>query len=40
MDIGGLMELQRLEHIAMLQAMDALKVHNEADRPPFQGIRL
>ena len=36
-DIGGLMERQRLEHIAMLQAMDALKVHNKSDRPPFQG---
>ena len=36
-DIGNLMEQQRLEHIAMLQAMDALKAHNEADRPPFQG---
>lgn len=38
-DIGRLMEQQRLQHIAMLQAMDALKVHTEADRPPFQGIR-
>ena len=36
-DIGNLMEQQRLEHIAMLQAMDALKGHNEADRPSFQG---
>ena len=36
-DIGSLMEQQRLEHIAMLQAMDALKAHNEADRPLFQG---
>ena len=35
-DIGILMEQQRLEHIAMVQVMDALKVHNEADRPPFQ----
>ena len=39
-DIGNLMEQQRLEHIAMLQAMDALKAHNEADRPPFQGTEL
>ena len=35
-DIGSLMEQQRLEHIAMLQAMDALKAHNEAVRPLFQ----
>ena len=36
-DVGGLMEQQRLEHIAMLQDLDALNAHNEADRPPFQG---
>ena len=35
-DISNLMEQQRLEHIAMLQAMDALKAHNETDRPAFQ----
>ena len=31
------MEQQRLKHIAMLQAMDVLKAHNETGRPPFQG---
>ena len=39
-DIGNVMEQQRLEHIAMLQAMDALKTHNEADRPSFQETGL
>ena len=37
LDIGSLMEQQRLKHIAMLQAMDALKAHIETGRPPFQG---
>lgn len=36
-DIGNLMEQQRMEHIAMLKAMDALKAHNETGRPPFRG---
>ena len=34
-DIASLVERQRVEHIAMLQAMDALQVHNEVARPPF-----
>ena len=36
-DIGILMEQQRLEHIAMLQAMYALKAHNEIGRPSVWG---
>ena len=34
-DIAGSVELYRVEHIAMLQALDALERHAEADRPPF-----
>lgn len=36
-DIGNLMEQQRAEHIAMLQAMESLEAHNETGRPPFRG---
>ena len=36
-DIGVLMEQQRLEHFAMLQPMYALKAHNEIGRPSVWG---
>ena len=38
-DIAGLVERHWVEHLAMLQAMDALAHHTGVDRPPFLGTR-
>ena len=38
-DIARLVERHRVEHLAMLQAKDALAHHTEVDRPPFLETR-